>query len=64
MRSITQRAWAFVRTCSSLVVDLLPSPPSDDAPPPGIDGRRQSEWDPEALRQFERTRKNGKGGNR
>jgi hypothetical protein len=45
-------------------VDLLPSPPSDDAPPPDIHGRRQSEWDPEALRRFERTRKNGKGGNR
>jgi hypothetical protein len=46
------------------IVDLLPDAPSDDAPPPDIDGRRPMGIDPEALRRLERTRKDGRGGDR
>lgn len=62
--SVVEPAIRAMRRAARGVVNLLPEPPSDDAPPPDIDGKHQSEWDPETLRRFDRTRKNGKGGNR
>ncbi len=53
-----------LRRVAGAVGSLLPAPPSTEAPPPDIDGRRPMGIDPEVLRRLERTRKNGKGGNR
>jgi hypothetical protein len=62
--SILTPAVQAIRSAIRGVVNLLPEAPSSDAPPPDIDGRRPDGIDPETLRRFERTRKNGKGGNR
>jgi hypothetical protein len=57
-------ALAAFRRVGRAVVDLLPSPPSTDAPPPDVDGRHESTISAETLRRIDRTRKEGKGGNR
>lgn len=62
--SVVEPAVRAIRRAARGVVNLLPEAPSDEAPPPDIDGRHQSEWDAETLRRFQRTRKDGKGGNR
>ena len=62
--AVVEPAMQAIRRAARGIVNLLPDAPSTDAPPPDIDGRRPSEMDPETLRRFERTRKNGKGGNR
>jgi hypothetical protein len=62
--SVFASAVGAIKSAVRGVVNLLPDAPSFDAPAPDIDGRRPTGIDPEALRRFERTRKNGKGGNR
>ena len=63
MSVLTPALRAF-RQAVQAVVSLLPGGPSYDAPPPDIDGRRPAGIDPEALRRLERTRKDGRGGDR
>ena len=40
MASIVQPITRALRKLAGIVGNLLPTPPSDDAPPPDIDGRR------------------------
>jgi len=44
--------------------DILPAPPSRDAEPPDVDGKRRAELDPEDLRRVMGLAKEGKGGYR
>ncbi len=62
--SVFAPALRTIRRATRGIWSLLPDAPTDDAPPPDIDGHRPADIDPETLRRFERTRKNGKGGNR
>jgi hypothetical protein len=62
--SVVEPALRVIRRAARGVVNLLPDAPSDDAPRPDIDGRRPEGVDPEALRRLERTRKDGRGGDR
>ncbi len=62
--SVTSSALAVVKRVVGAIGSLLPTPPSDDGPPPDIDGKRQGDLDPEALRRVELARKDGKGGYR
>ncbi|HEY4190218.1 MAG TPA: hypothetical protein VGM28_07340 [Candidatus Limnocylindrales bacterium] len=46
------------------IAGLLPDGPSDDAPPPDVDGKRKGELDPDDLRRMDAQRKDGHGGYR
>jgi hypothetical protein len=63
MGSITRHVRSVVRKLASLAADLLPGPPSDDATPPDIDGRRSPDAD-QARRKVDLEAKAGKGGYR
>ena len=62
--SVVAPALRALQRAARGVVNLLPGGPSYEAPPPDIDGRRPAGIDPEALRRLERTRKDGRGGDR
>ena len=62
--SVITSALTAVKRVAGAIGNLFPAPPSVDGPPPDIDGRRQGDLDPEALRRVERARKDGKGGYR
>ncbi len=63
--SAMRAIWDLVVTTGRIIVSalagLIPGPPSIDAPPPDIDGRRPSEPDLTAI-QLDALRKEGKGG--
>lgn len=63
MRSITHAVSAAIRKVVSFLADLLPSAPTDESPPPDIDGKRPSEADTTAI-SIDLERKDGKGGYR
>jgi hypothetical protein len=63
MASIVRRAWSVVRKAASFAADLLPGPPSDESPPPDVDGRRASEPDLTRMK-VDLEAKEGKGGYR
>jgi hypothetical protein len=63
MSSIAQTVSAAIRTVVAFLGDLLPSEPSDESPPPDIDGKRPSEADAARLK-VDIERKDGKGGYR
>jgi len=60
--SVVAAALDAVIRVARAIGNLFPAPPSSDSPPPDIDGKRQGELDPEALRRIDRSRKEGKGG--
>jgi hypothetical protein len=62
--SLITPALDAVRRIAGAIGNLLPATPSADSAPPDIDGKRQGELDPEALRRVELARKEGKGGYR
>lgn len=62
--SVIPRVVAAIRRVGRALGGLLPEPPSEDAPPPDIDGKRSGTPDPEALRRVDLARKEGKGGYR
>jgi len=62
--SVMTRAIVALRRIVAGLAGLLPQPPSRDAPPPDIDGRRQADLDPADVRRVELARKEGKGGYR
>lgn len=63
MGSFTQRIAKLARRAFSIVEGVAPSPPSDHAPAPDIDGRRPTETDPTRLK-VDLERKDGHGGYR
>lgn len=63
MGSIARQASRALRKVASIVSNLLPSPPSDEAPPPDVDGRRPMDADLTRVK-FDIERKDGKGGYR
>ncbi len=64
LRFLTGPVRAGVRRLASFLGSLLPAPPSSDAPPPDVDGKRQATLNPDDLRRVELARKDGKGGYR
>jgi hypothetical protein len=62
--SVITPALDAVKRIAGAIGSLFPAPPSADSAPPDIDGKRQGELDPEALRRVELARKEGKGGYR
>jgi hypothetical protein len=63
MASVVRLVSSGVQRIASLVLGLLPGPPSDDALPPDVDGRRPTDADLTRIR-VDIERKNGKGGYR
>ena len=63
MGSIARAASRALRKVVSTLADLLPSPPSHDAAPPDIDGRRPTEADVTQI-DVDIERKAGRGGYR
>jgi hypothetical protein len=61
--SISRRASAAARKVASILSSFLPGPPSDEGPPPDIDGQRATDADLAAFN-VDLNRKNGKGGYR
>lgn len=59
--SLLDRTVASAKRVAAAVAGLLPAPPSGQAPPPDIDGRRRDDVDPEDLRRVQRARKEGRG---
>ncbi len=62
--SVIETVVAAIRRIGKAMGGLLPEPPSGEAPPPDIDGKRPGAPDPEALRRVDLARKEGKGGYR
>jgi hypothetical protein len=60
MASIIGRVAAGIRRLASMAVGLLPAPPTGEAAPPDVDGRRPTEADTTALR-IDAERKAGRG---
>ena len=63
MGSLIRQASAAARKVFSILSGFLPGPPSDDGPPPDVDGRRPTDADLTAFN-VDIERKNGKGGYR
>lgn len=61
MRSIGQGVWSVFGKVASIVGNLLPMPPSSDAPPPDVDGRRPQDTDVARMK-VGLEEKKGKGG--
>lgn len=60
--SVISAALAVVKRVAVAIGGWLPTRPPSDVPPPDIDGKREVELDPNALRRVELSRKEGKGG--
>jgi len=63
MASMVRSASRGIQRVASMILRLFPGPPSDDAPPPDIDGRRPTDADLARIK-VDMERKNGKGGYR
>jgi hypothetical protein len=61
--SLIEQVTRVGRKAISMALSLLPGPPSDDAPPPDVDGRRQADADLTQIT-IDAKRKAGKGGYR
>ncbi len=62
--AVLQAAVSAIKRAAGVVSGLLPEPPSNQAQPPDIDGKRTADLNPEDLRRVQRARKEGKGGYR